>query len=313
VNGLYTENLLRELKVPGAKIEDVFKRVRLAVRRRSEGQQIPWESTSLEDDFYFLPPQHFTRQSDTELEKAFEDELALWQKIKDSKKTEPLEEYLRNYPSGQFSELAQYRLDKVLKALGETPKEITGSNNNPFSKGIERIDTRFKIGESWSYRETNLTSGAEIRQFTNTITEISETEVRYNDGKLVTDLFGNFVRRPPGWQYTDAQFYVHEYVIGKRWATRFKTITPGRLAVDTEYEFRVTGRESITTPAGNFAAFRIEGVGTGRSEKGVAKLKYIYWIAQGIKRPVASEFSRRLGNGKLEANERIELTSFTQL
>ena len=55
-NGLYTENLLREIRVPEAKIEDVFKRVRLHVRRRTNGQQIPWESTSLEDDFYFVPP-----------------------------------------------------------------------------------------------------------------------------------------------------------------------------------------------------------------------------------------------------------------
>jgi uncharacterized caspase-like protein len=55
-NGLYTENLLREMNVPEAKIEDVFKRVRLAVRRKSNGQQLPWESTSLEDDFWFIPP-----------------------------------------------------------------------------------------------------------------------------------------------------------------------------------------------------------------------------------------------------------------
>ena len=50
-NGLYTENLLREMKVQEAKIEDVFKRVRLGVRRKTNGAQIPWESTSLEDDF----------------------------------------------------------------------------------------------------------------------------------------------------------------------------------------------------------------------------------------------------------------------
>ena len=31
-NGLYTENLLRELRVPEAKVEEVFKRVRLGVR-----------------------------------------------------------------------------------------------------------------------------------------------------------------------------------------------------------------------------------------------------------------------------------------
>lgn len=52
-NGLFTENLLREMLDPEAKIEDVFKRVRLKVRLASKGQQIPWESTSLEEDFYF--------------------------------------------------------------------------------------------------------------------------------------------------------------------------------------------------------------------------------------------------------------------
>jgi len=52
-NGLYTQYLLLELRRPIAKIEDVFKRVRLNVRQKSQGRQIPWESTSLEDDFYF--------------------------------------------------------------------------------------------------------------------------------------------------------------------------------------------------------------------------------------------------------------------
>jgi len=52
-NGLFTENLLREMRDPDTKIEDVFKRVRLKVRLASKGQQIPWESTSLEEDFYF--------------------------------------------------------------------------------------------------------------------------------------------------------------------------------------------------------------------------------------------------------------------
>ena len=52
-NGLYTQYLLEELKKPAAGIEDIFKRVRLNVRKQSQGRQIPWESTSLEDDFYF--------------------------------------------------------------------------------------------------------------------------------------------------------------------------------------------------------------------------------------------------------------------
>jgi len=51
-NGLFTEFLIKELQKP-ARIEDVFKRVRLQVRQKSQGRQIPWDSSSLEDDFAF--------------------------------------------------------------------------------------------------------------------------------------------------------------------------------------------------------------------------------------------------------------------
>lgn len=51
-NGLFTHFLLKELQKP-ARIEDVFKRVRLQVRQKSQGRQIPWDSSSLEDDFAF--------------------------------------------------------------------------------------------------------------------------------------------------------------------------------------------------------------------------------------------------------------------
>lgn len=52
-HGLYTSALLENLMVPGLQIEDVFKRVRVFVREQSNGRQVPWESTSLEGDFYF--------------------------------------------------------------------------------------------------------------------------------------------------------------------------------------------------------------------------------------------------------------------
>ncbi len=51
-NGLFTQYLLKELQRP-ARIEDLFKRVRLQVRQKSQGRQIPWDSSSLEDDFAF--------------------------------------------------------------------------------------------------------------------------------------------------------------------------------------------------------------------------------------------------------------------
>jgi uncharacterized caspase-like protein len=54
-NGVYTKHLLANISVPGLKVEDVFKRVRAAVRQETQGEQVPWENTSLEGDFYFVP------------------------------------------------------------------------------------------------------------------------------------------------------------------------------------------------------------------------------------------------------------------
>ena len=62
-NGLFTRFLLQELRKP-ARIEDVFKRVRLSVRRESEGRQVPWDSSSLEDDFWFNDGERFTFRAD---------------------------------------------------------------------------------------------------------------------------------------------------------------------------------------------------------------------------------------------------------
>lgn len=50
-NGLYTSHLLRHINTPNLKIEEIFKRVRIGVMEQSAGAQIPWENTSLVDDF----------------------------------------------------------------------------------------------------------------------------------------------------------------------------------------------------------------------------------------------------------------------
>lgn len=52
----YTKHLLSYMRESGLRVEDVFKRVRTAVRQESGGKQTPWENTSLETDFYFKTP-----------------------------------------------------------------------------------------------------------------------------------------------------------------------------------------------------------------------------------------------------------------
>lgn len=54
-NGLYTSELLKALEMPGLKIEDVFKQVRINVLKASGNTQVPWESSSMTREFYFRP------------------------------------------------------------------------------------------------------------------------------------------------------------------------------------------------------------------------------------------------------------------
>lgn len=52
-NGLYTQELLRFMQMPGLSVEEVFKQVRISLIEQTGGDQTPWESSSLVGDFYF--------------------------------------------------------------------------------------------------------------------------------------------------------------------------------------------------------------------------------------------------------------------
>lgn len=533
-NGLYTENLLRELGVPEAKIEDVFKRVRLAVRRRSGGQQIPWESTSLEEDFYFVPPKQFRRLSEVELEKLYEAELALWEKIKSARETEPLVDYLRRYPSGKFSELAQFRLDRLLadiekkrieaekqawdarqaqmakqaeeerlrqskleeekrraeeerqhlarlaeekrraeeerlrqerlaeekrlaeeerqrqvrlaeerrrieaqrraeeerlrqerlaeekrfaeemqraredklrqarleeerrraeeqrraeeerlrqarlaeeKRLAEEerqrqtrlaeekrraeaqrraeeerlqqerqaaekrhaeeqrlaeehkrrqerpaaqqtaetrkPAVVAPAGANPFSKGTSRANVDYRIGDAYTFRIVDVLTQLEREPFTERVTGIDGIEVIYNGGRFTKDLLGNNMRTRNGTQVTDAQFFIAEYSLGKKWTTRYSFITPQGELRKVEIDFRVVAREPVTVPAGTFEAWKIDGRGFGMTTG--SALEYQYWIApEVVRRAVLFVRMERNRMGRFFNTDRMEMMSFRQ-
>ena len=128
-NGLYTENLVRELGKRGTRIEDALKRVRLNVRLASHGEQIPWETTSLESDvFIFKEGQR--QLTEAELEQLVEADVSEWTRIKSSKKVDDWVGYLRTFPNGRFAEIAQMRLARLL-AGSEKPTTADVSSVAP--------------------------------------------------------------------------------------------------------------------------------------------------------------------------------------
>lgn len=135
-NGLYTENLVRELSIRSARIEDALKRVRLNVRLASRGLQVPWETTSLESDFYLFSDGR-TKLTEAELEKQLESDIAAWTRIQASKKVDDWVAYLRDFPNGRFAEIAQLRLARLLAPGAISPPDQTTTAPAPAS--IPRI------------------------------------------------------------------------------------------------------------------------------------------------------------------------------
>jgi hypothetical protein len=110
-NGLYTEELLQALRVPGLKVEEVFKRVRAGVTSRSSGAQTPWESSSLTGDLVVNVTVTVTTAAAVPAPAATADREALfWTSIKDGTDPAGFEAYLKQYPGGVFAPLARRRL-----------------------------------------------------------------------------------------------------------------------------------------------------------------------------------------------------------
>lgn len=111
-NGLYTRHLLDAMSKPGSKVEDVFKQVRAAVRRDSQGKQVPWESTSLEGDFYFVsPPSPVAEPPPPDPAKALDS--ALWDAVRTSTQAIEVRAYLNRFPIGDHATQAHALLTKL--------------------------------------------------------------------------------------------------------------------------------------------------------------------------------------------------------
>lgn len=195
--------------------------------------------------------------------------MAIWERIHAATEPAPLEDYLRRYPSGRFAEIVQFRLDQVLVRMGEKKVEIVSHGQNPYSRGTLRVNTRMKVGDLYSYREIDLFTNQVTRRYPLRVTAVTDTQVLFNNGSSITDLIGNPVKLSDGTLYTDAQHYIPDYSLGKRWTARHRLKRAAGHGYDTEIEYKVVAKEKTSVPGGVFDAFRIEGAGWSQGDKGV--------------------------------------------
>jgi Caspase domain len=258
-NGLYTGFLLQELKKPQAKIEDVFKRVRLNVRQKSEGKQIPWESTSLEDDFFFNAGLKPTQKlGDSEKARLFNAEKADWDAIKSSSNVADYYAFLQKYPHGNTSAAAQGRIEELQRGqikLVADQSGLVASNMldvyKPGDRYVFRIKdgltnvTRGQAGITLAARADGGIDGISDNLSLHGSAQLTKSGLIANDGSGSYD--------PPWSLYPNG-----ELKIGSKATTRSIVTHNNGFKQWVEVESRVVGKEKIDTDLGPLLTIRVE-------------------------------------------------------
>ena len=300
-NGLYTQYLIRELKVPEARIEDVFKRVRLQVRRKSEGRQVPWESTSLEDDFYFDPKAQRAREQAKE--DAFAIEKADWDRIKGSKSADDFYAFLQKYPNGLIGEQAQFRLDQLQKVKVQTQPSADGIR--PLASGTDR----YALGDVIKMERIDGFTGLSSR-FVLRVTGADHERVEFNRGAVVLDQMGGTLRNHFGTKDPAISGAPADIAMGKQWRSAFTNTPKGGVVWTNFWAQRVVALEDVVVPAGTFKAYRVERHGEARPPTGaITFMTGTDWIDPQTMLVVRSDRLFRQG-GKITENFSLRLVAF---
>src|SRR5213075_586333 len=117
-NGIYTKNILANIRTPDVPVEIMFKRVREGVERETLKRQTPWDSSSLKGDFAFnttsgRPAAAPAPSSSGSSDVALNIELQFWMSVRESNRPDDIQAYLDKYPNGNFSSLARNRMQAI--------------------------------------------------------------------------------------------------------------------------------------------------------------------------------------------------------
>jgi tetratricopeptide (TPR) repeat protein len=142
-NSPYTQALAQAILIPGLDLADVFRHVRKSVLKATNQKQVPWDSWSLTDPYYFIPPSSqwatlsgpsaplnppeggAPPQAVASLDPNQQIEMKFWDSIQNSNDPADFQAYLDRYPSGSYVPLAVNRLAALGGAKAQPEAERT--------------------------------------------------------------------------------------------------------------------------------------------------------------------------------------------
>ena len=231
--------------------------MRLHVRKQSQGRQVPWESTSLEDEFFFNTGKVMavTRPAPQVREASFNVEKADWDKIRDSKNPDDFYAFLQQYPSGNISELAQSRLERLAIAKIKIAPDQSGEVH-------VLAAVRYRAGDRFEFVFKDGLTALVIRSAQAELKRVSADELegvgltpvatRVNaDGFVLQDQNGRY---DPPWPTTPGGVFQ----VGKKWAPRSIVTQQNGSKSWVDIDARISAREKVTVPLGTFDTYRVD-------------------------------------------------------
>jgi hypothetical protein len=316
-NGLYTKHLLANLHRPGLPIEHLFKEVRNGVGRETRDRQIPWESSSLRGDFFFVAPDASAASAAQRLQidqavaqavRQEQEKLATLQR--------QMDEMVKQMLAKQREEMQAPFKSQPIPAGSATAQVASLAPSAAIGLGVD--NTAFpRVGDTWHYVYTDTYTRVQ-RNLRYEVAAVSPEGILENRGidgvvpavraysaapEIVYDQFWNFAPYLLSFGAPKA---------GERWRT-LSAIAPGhpcmQAAYSCRYEGRVIGTEKVAVKAGTFDALKIAvQVILSYSGGWPSTTELTYWYAPAAKRMVKIR-SRTLGPSK-QADYDVELTSY---
>ena len=343
-NGLYTQYLLQELKRPTAKIEDVFKRVRLNVRKQSNGRQIPWESTSLEDDFFFndgakytIKPEELERMAASALAKVAEKDrgaealrqkeiqrVAALTKAPDPKMSKEQARDLAfkeekaawdqiktsSNPEDFYSFLQRFPSGGELAEAAQyrldqlAKPKITAALGKGQDASFAYTGPRYKVGDVYEAQISDLLTNVPGEKITARVTRVDGDVIELNNGRIVATPLGAIVKNARGTFDPPNGGLPVELQVGKKWSGRSTQTRADGQKFELTSESRITTRQTITVPAGTFQTYLIETT----MYAGNVTWNYKYWMDPRYGYFIKTEELGRAG-GRIVRSDRRELVS----
>jgi hypothetical protein len=319
-NGLYTKHLLAAMRRPGLPIEQVFKEVRIGVGRDTGDRQVPWESSSLKGNFYFVAPgpglsaEAHKRELDSAL----------------ARQQQKMEAMIRELLAKQRAELeAEIRKrDQALAGKSPPAPKTQAPPKPPPAKPpvqlaalapapvAQAVSARLpKVGDRWEYLYTD-TFTRKTRRYEAQVVGVAANGILESDtfgpkrGQRAHGAEAELLIMHPVWVFSPYLQLFEAAKPGARWAD-VKSRNDGFCAREPScsYSARVLGPEQVSTPAGTFDAVKVT-VDLNLYRGGFQLTRRAtFWYAQSAKRMVKSTLRTLVGSTGMPEYD-LELVSY---